>query len=95
MSAPCAGGEWSWAPPCDAATRCAGGARGLSPTSAADPAGLTVRERQVLDLLGRGHSDREIAARLSLSVGTVGHHVAAILCKTGAGSRRELRRSAD
>ena len=33
----------------------------------------------------------EIAAGLHLSIKTVGHHVSAILRKTGSESRRELR----
>lgn len=65
--------------------------RGPRPTSAADPSGLTAREREVLDLLARGRTDREIAATMYLSVRTVGHHVSAILRKKGVGNRRELR----
>jgi DNA-binding NarL/FixJ family response regulator len=45
----------------------------------------------VLGLLRGGDTDAEIAARLHLSVRTVGHHVSAVLRKTGARSRRELR----
>ena len=40
-------------------------------------------------LLADGLTDAEIAGRLSLSVKTVGHHVSAVLAKTGAASRRE------
>lgn len=65
--------------------------RGPRPPAAADPAGLTARESEVLVLLTRGRTDREIAAGLQLSVRTVGHHVSSILRKTGAGNRRELR----
>jgi DNA-binding CsgD family transcriptional regulator len=61
-------------------------------TTAADPHGLTVREREVLGWLRVGLTDAEIAARLHLSVKTVGHHVSAVLRKTGSRSRRELRR---
>jgi len=42
-------------------------------------AGLTPRQRQVLDLLVRGHSNREIATQLGVAQGTVRIHVAAIL----------------
>lgn len=45
----------------------------------------------MLDWLRAGHTDAEIAAGLHLSVRTVGHHVSAVLRKTGARSRRDLR----
>jgi DNA-binding NarL/FixJ family response regulator len=51
-----------------------------APVSAsAELAGLTPRQRQVLDLLVRGHSNREIAKQLGVAQGTVRIHVAAIL----------------
>lgn len=53
--------------------------------------GLTPREVEVLGWLVRGHSDAQIADRLHLSVRTVEHHVAAVLRKKNASSRRELR----
>ncbi len=65
--------------------------RGPRPTTADDPAGLTVREREVAEMLAAGLTDPEIAARLHLSPRTVGHHVSAVLRKTGARSRRDLR----
>jgi DNA-binding NarL/FixJ family response regulator len=43
----------------------------------------------VLGLLGEGLTDAEIAARLSLSTRTVGHHVSALLAKLGVSSRRQ------
>jgi DNA-binding CsgD family transcriptional regulator/tetratricopeptide (TPR) repeat protein len=63
--------------------------RGPRASTSAD--GLTAREQEVLGLLRTGDTDAEIAARLHLSVRTVGHHVSAVLRKTGARSRRELR----
>ena len=45
----------------------------------------------MLGYLRQGSTDAEIAAALHLSVKTVGHHVSAILRKTGSESRRELR----
>jgi DNA-binding CsgD family transcriptional regulator len=63
--------------------------RGPNRATAANPAGLTGRQVEVLGLLAEGLTDAEIAARLSLSPKTVGHHVSALLAKLGAGSRRE------
>jgi DNA-binding NarL/FixJ family response regulator len=48
-------------------------------TATAELASLTPRQRQVLDLLVRGHSNREIAKQLGVAQGTVRIHVAAIL----------------
>ncbi len=52
-----------------------------------DPHALTGRQRQVLDLLAAGCSNREIADQLNISPKTVGHHVEAILVKLGAENR--------
>jgi DNA-binding CsgD family transcriptional regulator len=48
---------------------------------------LTPRERETLVLLARGLSNRQMATILVLSPKTVEKHVAAVLRKTGAGSR--------
>ena len=53
------------------------------------PAGLTVREAEVLRLLADGRTNREIAARLVLSVHTVERHVANAYRKIGAHNRAE------
>lgn len=50
-------------------------------------AGLTDRELQVLELLVRGASNREIADRLRISRRTVGSHVEHIYTKTGVSTR--------
>lgn len=49
---------------------------------------LTDREREVLDLIAQGMSNREIAEALSIEVGTVKNHVHNILGKLDLGNRR-------
>src|SRR5581483_5273489 len=55
----------------------------------ANPAGLTRRELDVLELLAEGHRNAHIAERLVLSAKTVDHHVSAILRKLQAATRTE------
>jgi DNA-binding NarL/FixJ family response regulator len=51
------------------------------------PAGLTERELEVLLVLVRGRSNREIAENLGISAKTVGHHVQHLYEKAGVHSR--------
>jgi len=51
---------------------------------------LTHREREILLWVGGGMSNKEIARRLGLSVGTVKLHVHSIFMKTGAKTRFNL-----
>ena len=51
---------------------------------------LTPREREVLRLIARGYSYKEVAARLSISVKTVETHVSSVLRKLQLSSRHEL-----
>jgi DNA-binding NarL/FixJ family response regulator len=62
------------------------GGQGADPAGGA-PAGLTDREVEVLRLLGRGLSNREIGQALFISPGTVGAHVSNILRKLGVSRR--------
>jgi len=50
---------------------------------------LTHREQQVLQLVALGLPNKQIAARLSISLSTVKFHVASLLAKLGASSRTE------
>ena len=61
--------------------------RGPRRATTANVAGLTPREVDVLALVEQGLSNAEIAARLTLSPKTVGHHVSALLDKLGVASR--------
>jgi HD-GYP domain-containing protein (c-di-GMP phosphodiesterase class II) len=67
-------------------------ADGHAPASArgrARPAGLTARELEVLELLARGCSAREVARRLVISEKTARNHTERIYLKIGASSRAE------
>jgi DNA-binding CsgD family transcriptional regulator len=56
---------------------------------AADPFGLTSREREVLALVAAGHTNKRIADALFISESTAGVHVSNILGKLGVTSRTE------
>jgi DNA-binding CsgD family transcriptional regulator len=60
----------------------------------ANPAGLTARQLEVLALIADGLTNAEIAERLVVSPRTAEHHVAAVLTKLGASSRREAAQRA-
>jgi DNA-binding CsgD family transcriptional regulator len=66
--------------------------RGPRAATRANPAGLTERQAEVLELLAEGMTDGEIAERLVLSVRTVNRHVSSILDKLGVRSRRDAAR---
>ena len=68
--------------------------RGVRPSTRANPAGLTAREIEVLQLVVDGLTNGEIAAKLFVSDKTVEHHVSRILVKLGVASRREAARTA-
>ena len=61
---------------------------------AVPPAGLTVRELQVLEGIGHGWSKPEIAARLGIGARTVATHVEHVLTKTGTRNRAAAARCA-
>ena len=51
------------------------------------PSGLTAREVEVLALVARGHSNKQIAGQLVLAPKTVSNHVEHIYSKLGVSSR--------
>jgi DNA-binding NarL/FixJ family response regulator len=53
------------------------------------PEHLTLREREVLEMMSEGLSNKEIAAQLNISAHTVKFHISSILGKLGASSRTE------
>jgi NarL family two-component system response regulator LiaR len=65
--------------------RLLGGERAAS----APPASLTQREVEVLRLIARGHTNRQIARSLFVSVSTVKKHVRSIILKLGVSDRTQ------
>jgi DNA-binding CsgD family transcriptional regulator len=68
------------------------GVRGPRLSTRSNPAGLTAREVEILELLAEGLRNADIAARLFVSAKTVDHHVSSILSKLGAKTRGEAAR---
>jgi DNA-binding NarL/FixJ family response regulator len=64
-------------------------AAGPSQQSRAPTERLTPRERDVLELIVEGRTNREIAEQLTLSVGTVKIHVEHIIAKLGVSDRTQ------
>jgi DNA-binding CsgD family transcriptional regulator len=67
-----------------------GGAHTPALRRAAERLPLTDREREVVMLLGEGLSNRDIAARLTVSIRTVENHIFKAMAKTGTANRDEL-----
>ena len=65
------------------------GGRVATPMVDESQEGLTAREREILQLVAEGLTNKAIALRLTISDHTVKFHVASILAKLGAGSRTE------
>jgi DNA-binding CsgD family transcriptional regulator/tetratricopeptide (TPR) repeat protein len=59
------------------------------PASGGLPGGLSPREAQILKLIARGLSNREIGQELTISEHTAANHVRSILRKTGSANRTE------
>jgi len=58
-------------------------------TADGSPEHLTARERQVLEMMMEGLSNKEMAVQLNISPHTVKFHISSILGKLGASSRTE------
>ena len=65
------------------------GSDGRGADGAAGQSHLTGREREVLDLIARGRSNREIAKTLTVSEKTVKTHVSNVLMKLGVADRTQ------
>ena len=63
-------------------------------TAARQVSGLTLRQRQVMDLVIAGHPSKNIAVDLGISQRTVDNHRAAVMKKTGSKSLPALVRTA-
>jgi predicted ATPase/DNA-binding CsgD family transcriptional regulator len=64
------------------------------PTVAPGAEGLSPRERELVTLVARGHTDAQIAGQLYISVRTVSSHLDRIRDKTGCRRRADLTRLA-
>ena len=64
-------------------------ALGVPKASVSLPDELSTREAQILRLVARGHTNREIGATLFISEHTAAKHVSNILTKTGCANRTE------
>ncbi len=67
-----------------------GAAAGEQAVSSDELDRLSARERQVMRLIARGHSYKEVSTELFISVKTVETHVSAVLRKLQLSSRHEL-----
>ncbi len=53
---------------------------------------LTARELQLLQLIVDGHSNKQIASQMGISIKTVANHRASLMAKSGASNAADLAR---
>jgi DNA-binding NarL/FixJ family response regulator len=70
------------------------GATAEDPAPAGGPAGLTARELEVLSLVARGLTNRDVGKALFVTEKTASAHVSSILSKLSARSRVEAAATA-
>ena len=68
--------------------------RGIRKTTRTNPAHLTERELEVLQLLKESLQNKEIANKLFISPKTVDHHISSILFKLDVNSRTKAVKEA-
>lgn len=66
------------------------GSKGLAPVAALDTKEVTKRELAIVELVAQGMDNKEIAAQLFLSEGTVRNHISVVLQKLGLKNRTQL-----
>ncbi|WP_245413525.1 LuxR C-terminal-related transcriptional regulator [Mangrovicella endophytica] len=76
-------------PPQPPSATAATAARRLPDPVAVSPEGLTAREDEVLALMQRGLSNKDIAARLDVNINTVKSHIRNIFSKLGVNTRTQ------
>jgi predicted ATPase/DNA-binding CsgD family transcriptional regulator len=77
-------------PPADATGSLTVKPLGAARFSPASPGGLTPRERQIVELIASGRSNKDIAAELVISPATAARHIANIFAKLGFTSRSQV-----
>ncbi len=87
--------DWSAADVARAVRMVGKGMTVFAPQTETSPASLSEREREVLGLLARGATNKEIAARLYLSPHTVKDHTSAVYRKLNVRNRAEAVRRAE
>jgi DNA-binding NarL/FixJ family response regulator len=65
-------------------------AKYLDPKSLPAQYGISPREMEILQLVAKGRSNKEIGAELSISEGTVKNHLYRIMRKLDVGNRTEI-----